>query len=99
MPAFITIIVVAITIEAIVEYFGQLIVNRAWNWKVFGAMALGVVLACLAQIDLYALIGVTFTWPWIGYILTGLIASRGANYVSDFISLVTSKVAQAKKTI
>ena len=36
--------------------------------------------------NLLAAVGVHFHWPWLGTVLTGIFISRGANYVSDFIS-------------
>ena len=44
-----------------------------------------------AGADLYAAIGVPFTMPWVGRILTGIFASRGANFVSDLVSTLTAK--------
>ena len=35
--------------------------------------------------DFYAALGVNFNVAWLGIALTGIFASRGANYVSDLV--------------
>lgn len=48
-------------------------------------MALGVSLCFSAGADFYAALGVSFNAAWLGVALTGVFASRGANYVSDLV--------------
>lgn len=84
---FITIFILAITVEALVEYI-KLIIQSKFNWKHITAVVLSVLFAVLTQVDLFALVGVTFIIPHIGTALTGIIFSRGANYLSDFIKRI-----------
>ena len=37
------------------------------------------------ETDLFAALGLAFAARWVGVVLTGLFASRGANYVSDLL--------------
>ena len=46
---------------------------------------LSVFICFTAGVDLYTLVGVSFTLPWLGMLLTGIVVSRGSNYTSDFI--------------
>lgn len=85
---FATIIILAITVEALIEYVKLIFVQKAVNWKQVAALIMGVALSILAGTDLYALVGVGFAVPYVGSVLTGIIFSRGANYVSDFIGLI-----------
>ena len=80
-----TIIILAITVEAIIEYGKLIFVEKSINWKQVGALILGVGLSVLAQTDLYKVVGVDFIVPFVGTVLTGILFSRGANYVSDII--------------
>lgn len=80
-----TIIILAITVEAIIEYGKLIFVEKAINWKQIGALILGVGLSILAQTDLYKVVGVNFIIPYVGTVLTGILFSRGANYISDLI--------------
>lgn len=87
-----TVLILAMTVEALVEYANIIFAEQAFNWKQLAAALLGVSLAVLAQVDLFQVVGVTFAIPFVGMILTGILFSRGANYVSDFIKLIQSKV-------
>lgn len=97
------ILVLAITVEALVQY-GKNIVAMALNkeYKTFATQLAAVVLAvlvCLATgADLYNLLGVSFAVPWLGVLLTGVVISRGANYASDFIKRLQSP-SPAKTTV
>ena len=89
------ILVLAITVEALVQY-GKNIVAMALNkeYKTFATQLAAIVLAvlvCLATgADLYSLLGVSFAVPWLGILLTGVVISRGSNNASDFIKRLQS---------
>ena len=38
-----------------------------------------------AGADVYDALGVSFAVPWLGMVLTGILASRGSNYIADFV--------------
>lgn len=84
------ILVLAITVEALVEYSKLIFVEKKINWKQIAAMAVAVFLAFATGADLFALLGVTFIVPYVGVVLTGILFSRGANYVSDFMKRLQS---------
>lgn len=76
--------------ESMVEYlFGQAVDHLAlekWRWALMYVSALvGVGLAFYYHLDLLALIGQLEASP-VGYLLSGLIIGRGANYLHDFVS-------------
>lgn len=82
------VLMMAVTVEALVEYaktFGKAILEKQWKTAATqaGAVALGVSLCFSAGADFYAALGVSFNAAWLGVALTGVFASRGANYVSD----------------
>ena len=80
-----TILILAITVEALIEYAKLVVVDKTINWKQVAALVMGVGLSILAGTDLYALLGVTFAVPYVGIVLTGILFSRGANYVADLV--------------
>ena len=87
------IIALAIVTEALVEYgksIGRAIVGRDTKAALTQVLAIvaSVALCFAAGADLFQVVGITFTWPWIGMVLTGILGSRGANYLSDFISKI-----------
>lgn len=90
MTGIVLIFVLAIIVEALVEYgknIGKAVQNGGWKTAVtqLTAMAAAVLLCFATGGDLFATVGVRFVWPWLGVFLTGIIISRGANYVSDFV--------------
>ena len=91
------VIILAITVEALVEYgktIGKAFTDGNWKTAVtqIVAIALSVTLCFALGADLYAALNVSFLWPWVGILLTGIFASRGANFVSDLVKkLQTAK--------
>lgn len=62
---------------------------------------LGIILAVAARLDAFNLVGIDFAIPYLGQVLTGLVISKGSNYVYDFItkifSLMQGKTIEASK--
>lgn len=90
MKGIILIIVMAIVVEALIEYaktIGKAFAGGEHKTALtqLAAIALGVLLCLMTGGDLFAVLGIAFVWPWLGVVLTGIIISRGANYVSDFV--------------
>ncbi len=90
MTGIVLIIVLAIVVEAFIEYgksIGKAFIDGEWKTAVTQLIAIAVAVAmCIATAaDLFAVVGLVFAWPWLGTVLTGILISRGANYVSDFV--------------
>ena len=84
------VLMLAVTAEALVEYGKSLV--AAFTGKDYKAAVLqlcaaivAVLLCVLSGADMYAALGVPFSVPAVGMVLTGIFASRGANYVSDLV--------------
>lgn len=58
------------------------------------AMLCAIILCLLTGADLFSAVGLTFSLPWAGSVLTGIFASRGSNYVSD----IAGSLRKATKT-
>lgn len=76
-------IIIAILVEAIWENLKILYDKNKININMIGSLVLGILVCVLAQIDIFALVGITLKLPIVGYVLTGIICSRGANFVND----------------
>ena len=90
MQGVLLILALAVTVEAVVEYIKSIVkmfTDRDFKTGCTQLAAAGISIAlCFAAgADLFAAVGLTFAAPWIGMALTGLFASRGANFVSDLI--------------
>mgnify|MGYP005760608913 FL=1 len=95
METIVLVLMLAVTVEALVEYgklLGQAALSRDYQGLSVMAAALVVaVLLCFATgADFYAALGVHFAYSWVGVLLTGVFASRGANFVSDLLSRLNS---------
>jgi len=88
-----TILILAITVEALVEYFKLIVIEKTINWKQIAAIVLSVFLAVAANVDLYQILKINFIIPYVGIVLTGILFSRGANFFADFVKLTQTTSA------
>ena len=79
----------AIVIEAVITYAKTLFVERKFQWQIAAAMLLGVGCALAFGIDLFAVAGIPAAVPYVGNILTGILLSRGSNYMFDLMGQLT----------
>lgn len=95
-------IVMAVTVEALIEYVKQ-IAKALGSGEVKAAatqvvsILLGVLLCLAVGADVYGALGVAFAVPWVGTLLTGIFASRGSNYISDLAKRLQNILAGASK--
>ena len=87
-----TIAVLGMTLEALIEYSSIVVVKRNIVWKQVAAIAGAIFLALVTGADLFSTVGVSFRIPFVGEVLTGVLFSRGANYVADFIKLIQTRI-------
>lgn len=91
MTEFVLVLMMAVTVEGLVEYaksIGKAFLSKEYKTVITQAAAVVVsVLLCFAaNANFYEALGVGFAYSWVGVLLTGVFASRGANYVSDLIT-------------
>jgi len=87
MEIFFQFMVAAILIESVVHALA-LVEERNFNWKYITAIVLGVGVALLFALDLFAFLGLEARLPYVGEALTGVVFSRGSNYLSDVFKLI-----------
>lgn len=85
------ILALATLTEALVEYGKSIVKALAGNDKKAAitqlvAIVVSVLLCFAANADIFQVVGITFAWPWVGVVLTGVLGSRGANYLNDLLS-------------
>ncbi len=85
------IVVMAFLVEAIWETLkmtwqeGKLSKNR------IGALVIGLIIAFAINVDLFVAIGLEPVFNYIGVIATGILISRGGNYIHDLFSLISKE--------
>lgn len=81
-------IIVALIGEAIWEtgkmvwQEGKICIDR------IGAIVVGELLTLSAGIDLFNIVGLSLKIPYLGMVLTGLLISRGANFLHDLFASI-----------
>lgn len=84
------ILIAAVIIEAVIEYI-KCIANRKFNPACLFSIILGVVAAILFHMDLLSVFGLYSPVPLVGNVVTGVLLSRGSNYVYDLIAKLKGK--------
>lgn len=76
-------IIIAILVEAIWENLKMIWGKNKLNFNMLGSLLLSMIICVLAQINIFEIVGINLIVPVIGSLLTGIIVSRGANFVND----------------
>lgn len=84
-------IIIAILVEAIWENLKMIWDKNKLNINMLGSLLLSMIICVLAQINIFTIVGIELIVPTIGYLLTGIIVSRGANFVNDLFSKLNNK--------
>lgn len=79
----------AILIEAIITYFNQFLVQENFCWQMLFSIILGIIIAVAYKLDLPAHFNLNSQIPYVGCILTGILLSRGSNYVFDLLNKIS----------
>jgi hypothetical protein len=88
--------VVAFLGEAIWETLKMIWEDGKASIDKIGALVVGLIIAFVTGADLLALTGLPVKVPYVGIVLTGILISRGANFVHDAISVIHSAHIKAK---
>ena len=79
------IVAFAILIEAIITYCNEFYVQGNICWQMVFSLILGITVAVAYKLDLPAYLNLKSEIPYIGCVLTGVLLSRGANYIFDVL--------------
>lgn len=75
----------AILIEGIITYINQFFVQESFCWQMIFSLILGIVVAVTYKLDLLSYLNLKSDVPYIGSVLTGILLSRGSNYIFDLL--------------
>lgn len=82
-----SLIVIAILVEAIWENI-KTIWENGININRIGALALAIAICILAKVDFFEMVGIELSFSIVAYVLTGIVVSRGANFVNDLFGKI-----------
>lgn len=89
MSQFFALLFAAVVIEGLISYIKLFVVNGKFQWQNIVAIALGILISFTYQIDLFAIVGLKSEIKYVGIILTGILVSRGSNYIFDLIKWIS----------
>ena len=81
-------LIIAASVEALWETLKMFWDGSKVDINRIGSAVLGILLCILANVDFFVLVGVELSIPIVGVILSGLLVSRGANFVHDLLKIV-----------
>ena len=87
----VTIITIALLVEAIWETLKMVWQEGKINVNTIGALIVGIAVSILAKIDIFAMQEISLSIPLIGWVLTGILMSRGANFIHDLFNKLGDK--------
>lgn len=79
----------SIIVESVITYFKEFFVYECFSISMVFSIILGIAIAIIYKLDLPECFNLKSTVPYIGNILTGLLISRGSNYIYDVFKIVT----------
>lgn len=85
---FAQLVIVAILVEAIWENCKMIWQEGKFSISMIGSLVVSILVCVLTTADIFPTVGLNITVPYVGSILTGIVVSRGANFVNElFVKL------------
>ncbi len=89
---------VAFLVEALLQTIKPIYDKETgWNMDKIISIIVGIVVCLVTNVDLFAELGFVVAVPYLGSVLTGVIASRGSNFVHDIFKFVQGKAEKQKQ--
>ena len=99
MTQFLILFIFAILVEAIINMtIGDVTTCPGWVKKV-ASIVLGIGVCIVYRVGLIALLGVEGGIPIVDYVLTGIIISRGSNFLNDLLTRIRGGNAATTTTV
>lgn len=91
-------VLVAFLVEALIQTLKPIYDKETgWNLDKIISVFVGILVCLVTSVDLFAELGFVVSIPYLGSVLTGVIASRGSNFVHDIFKFVQGK-AESQQT-
>jgi len=79
-------LMVCMILEGIITYINNFFVSGEPHYQMVLSLIFGIFIAVAYKIDLLKLVNIESEIPYVGSFLTGIIFSRGSNYIYDLMS-------------
>lgn len=85
-------ILVAFLVESLIQTLKPIYDKETgWNMDKIISVFVGILVCLVTNVDLFTELGFMVSIPYLGSVLTGVIASRGSNFVHDILKFVQGK--------
>lgn len=88
------VIMLAVMVEAIWENIKRGYTDSLQP-SVIGSLVVSILVCVLTGADLFEIIGLPIRVPFVGSVLTGIVAARGANFVNDLFTRLNGPKKEA----
>lgn len=95
----ISIIIMSMLTEAIITYVKTWVIDRNIQWQMIVSVILSIAICVLYGLDIPAAVGIESSLPYVGSVITGILVSRGSNYINDLLKTITSKKASTSTMV
>lgn len=85
-----TILTLAVLTESVITYFKEFFVAGCFSFGMSLSVLVGVTVAFAYDLDIPKCFEINSSVPFFGNILTGILISRGSNYIHDVISAISN---------
>ena len=94
------VLVMAVIIEAIIVYVKTWVLEKRIQWQQIAAVLFGIAISFAYSLDIPALVGIESHIRYVGVVLTGILISRGSNYIHDlYNNLISKKTLKTEENI
>ncbi len=83
-------LVCACLVEAIWENIKMIWQDGKLSIDRIGSLVIGILVCVLTKVDIFAVVQIPISIAYVGSVLTGIIVSRGANFVHDLLEKINS---------
>ncbi|WP_411168611.1 hypothetical protein ACH36K_16070 [Clostridium sp. MB05] len=88
MENLIILILISLLAESVWETLKMVWQNGKLSIDRIGALAIALLIAIGTRLDLLSLLGIETSIPYLGVVLTGILISRGSNFIHDLLAKV-----------
>ena len=93
------IIIMSVLIEGIITYIKTMVVEKKIKWQMIASVVLSIGVCIAYGLDIPAAVGIESPVRFVGNIITGILVSRGSNYIYDLIKMLTAKKTENTEII
>ena len=94
-----SLLVIALLGEAIWETLKMVWQTGKLSADKIGAIIIGIALAVGSGLDIFMVVGISLKIPYLGMILTGVLISRGANFIHDLLASISNMQQNTKASV